>query len=186
MAYDLAIAAAQDTVVEATSEIASLISTAPRSVLAATRSFIVVQCDGQHHVSEWGRSLFIDLDDDSNFHSASTKDSSSSSSSSTSGDCEDNLSVQFYPSLHTSTQSLCIFLLKGSEGIEKISAQKTVSIHKLLRNKYKKLVSSSSSPPKRNSVSGEPENEFDFQMDASLGIHTYIHTYSTYIHTRII
>ena len=185
MAYDLAIAAAQDTVVEATSEIASLISTAPRSVLAATRSFIVVQCDGQHHVSEWGRSLFIDLDDDSNFHSASTKDSSSSSIAS--GDSEDNLSVQFYPSLHTSTQSLCIFLLKGSEGIEKISAQKTVSIHKLLRNKYKKLVSSSSSPPKRNSVSGEPENEFDFQMDASLGIHTYIHRYiHTFIHTRII
>ena len=185
MAYDLAIAAAQDTVVEATSDIASLISTAPRSVLAATRSFIVVQCDGQHHVSEWGRSLFIDLDDDSNFHSASTKDSSSSNSS-TCGDSEDNLPVQFYPSLHTSTQSLCIFLLKGSEGIEKISAQKTVSIHKLLRNKYKKLVSSSSSPPKRNSVSGEPENEFDFQMDASLGIHTYKHTYIQYIHTRII
>lgn len=164
-----AIVAAQDTVVEATSDIANLISTAPRSVLAATHSFVVVQCDGQLHVSEWGRRLFIDLDDDSNFHSALTKiDNDTSSGGVGNSNGSSNEYLQYYPSLHTSTQSLCVFLLKGSEGIEKITAQKSVSIHKLLRNKNKKVIASDS-PPKRNSISGDLENEFDFSMDASLG-----------------
>ena len=143
--------------------------------------------------SQWGQRFYVDLDSDSHFDkpfkdsdSSSNKDNNHSyyDTNNTSFDSDHSganspeqvrllrspskRSIELYPSVHTSTQSIGIYLLQGLDGSERLTAQKCLSVHKLLRNKIRKSISEEQESFRNSFRMGVTNQEFDVEMDANL------------------
>jgi hypothetical protein len=176
-----AIIAAQDKA----SEIGSLLVNAPRTVLGQLNTFAVVQFDAachqtarmSPHLLEWGQRLTFDVGGENIDPSGSLsflRKNRAKSVGSVGDKRGQGSSSAFFPAVDPSTLAMSFYVMRGSEGVEKLVGQKCMSILKLLKQREvtSAPVESEERKPRSHLVPADEllsSRQLEVDLDTSLG-----------------
>ena len=154
-----AIVAAQDTVLGAGKDIASILTNTPKSVIGQPNAFAVIHYGNlKHHTArlhpnqqDWAQHFFLETDRIQKKTKSATEPVS------------DNPAA-FFPIFDDENVNLNVFLLRGNEGSEKLTGQKSISTQELMKVKDDIRMSMSS-------LSSFTDNsqEIDLDLDSNIG-----------------